>query len=207
MELGNAYLWIADYDLAKAHFNSAIRKFPLHASSFYGMLGVARWCLDEDGGAVREWRIGLSATYADSGGLGVNLPLLLVSASILRPNTCSKAEAEEILTLKTKDPRSRWWPGTLAAFVLYGTSYDEALALSISTKEFDRRHREWIVQYYTDLLEFSSHRISSGQLSQLMAMATNTLCSSFSDQSYFLSLIWSGEFFIARKLAEGYRET
>lgn len=203
MELGNAYLWIADYEAAKDHFSKAIRKFPLSMSSFYEMLGVARWCLAEYGGAVNDWSKGLRAQYADCAGLGISLPLLLFAASILRPSAFPKKEAEESLTRKIADPRSRHWPGTLAGFVLGGTSFEEAIDLTASTKEFDRKHREWKVEFYKSVLEFETHRVSRDQLSRSMGMATDTTHPLFSDQHYFLSLMWSAEFFIARELALG----
>jgi hypothetical protein len=85
MELGVAYLWTGDYDSARAHFNDAIRKFPRSMSSFYGMAGVAEWCMGECAAAVGDWRAGLNARFADAAGLGIRLPLLLFTASVLAP--------------------------------------------------------------------------------------------------------------------------
>jgi tetratricopeptide (TPR) repeat protein len=83
MELGVAYLWTGDYASASAHFRSAIEEFPRHASSFYGMSGVSHWCLGESNAAVADWLTGLKAQYSETAGLGIRLPLLLFSASIL----------------------------------------------------------------------------------------------------------------------------
>jgi hypothetical protein len=205
MELGVAYLWTEDYSSADAHFRKAIQEFPRHASSFYGMAGVSRWCLGEFTAAVVDWRTGLQAHYADTSGLGIRLPLLLLVASILAPEVIARGVAEEILEDKVTDDRAGHWPGTVAKFVLGRAGPQESLALTSSTQEFDRKHREWVIQFYRHLLEFGRGELTPAQFSRAMRTATDTSRPEFSDQNYFLALMWSEEFFVARQQARSAR--
>jgi tetratricopeptide (TPR) repeat protein len=200
MELGVAYLWKEDYPSAKAHFKNAIQEYPRHATSFYGMAGVAHWCLGESTAAVLDWHDGLKAQYADASGLGIRLPLLLFVASVLEPGTFQRGDAEKILLEKAKDKRAEQWPGTVAKFVLGQATDENSLALTPLIKEFDRKHREWVIRFYRHLLEFRIGDLTSVQFSEVMRAATDTSQPEFFDPNYFLSLMWSEEFFIARHL-------
>src|SRR5690349_2826142 len=73
MELGVAFLWVEDYRSAWEHFDFANRQQPKHSAAFYGMSGVAKWCLNERREAVSQWRAGLGCAYADAAG-GVESP-------------------------------------------------------------------------------------------------------------------------------------
>lgn len=199
MELGVAYLWTEDYTSAKAHFMKAIEDFPLHASSFYGMAGVSEWCLGEYTAAVADWRAGLKAQYADTSGLGIRLPLLLFVASVLKPPVFQRRQAEELLREKVRDERASDWPGTAAKFVLGQLGELDSLALTPLTQEFDRKHREWVIRYYRSLLEFDRAELSPGQFAETLRILTDTSQPAVSDQNYFLALMWSEEFFIARR--------
>ncbi len=70
-ELGVAYLWLYQHQQAWEHFREAIEKFPQKGDAFYGMAGVAKWCLGKANEAVSEWRAGLDAKYARASGLGI----------------------------------------------------------------------------------------------------------------------------------------
>jgi hypothetical protein len=202
MELGVAYIWLNDYAAAVEHFGSMIRQFPHLMSSFYGMAGVAHWCIEEPAAAVEYWHEGLNAQYADAAGLGAHLPLLLFLASILEPETFSLSQAEKNLIGRAEDKRARIWPGTLIRFVLGMGSSIDTLALASVTSESESKHRKWLVDFYTQILEFRDKRSASERLVKFMRIATNVLQPSFSDRRYFLLLIWSEEFFIARHLVE-----
>ena len=199
MELGVAYLWTEDYASASAHFESAIKDFPGHATSFYGMAGVSQWCLGQPSAAVADWRVGLTAQYADTSGLGIRLPLLLFVACILEPKAFRRSEAEGILQEKVKDGRARPWRGMLARFALGLADKEDCLALEPLTKDFERQHREWMVRFYQYLLLFGNGDLTPAQFFELMRRATDTSQPEFFDQNYFLSLMWSEEFFIARR--------
>src|SRR5213595_3977298 len=64
MELGAAYLWLREYREAWEHFKKAIDTYPRSNSAFFGMAGVAKWCLNDPEEAVKQWRAGLQAEYA-----------------------------------------------------------------------------------------------------------------------------------------------
>src|SRR5947209_1450522 len=108
-ELGIAHLWVRDYTTASAHFGGVISKYPKHAAIFYGMAGVAQWCLNDRRTAVAQWRAGLHCDFADGAG-GITIPLLLFFASVVAPKACSRAEAEDLLIERANDPRVRVWP-------------------------------------------------------------------------------------------------
>jgi hypothetical protein len=201
MELGVAYLWTENYPSAREHFRKAIQDFPRHASSFYGMAGVSRWCLGESTDAVSDWQAGLNVEYADTAGLGICLPLLLFVASALEPGVFQRRQAEEILQEKVRDERANLWPGTVASFVLGRVGEEDSTGLPFPNKEFDRKHREWVIRFYRHLLELCRGELTVAHFSGLMFAATDTTQPEFSDQNLFLALLWSEEFFIARHLA------
>jgi hypothetical protein len=65
------------------------------------MAGTAKWRANEHGAAIEDWHAGLRAhQYADAGGLGVKIPLLLFVASILDPPVFPRKQAEEVLRKK-----------------------------------------------------------------------------------------------------------
>lgn len=204
MELGIAYLWIRDYRSAAEHFTNAIGRFPQSMSSFYGMAGVAQWCLQEDGTAVDTWQTGLRAEYADAAGLGVKIPLLLLVASILKPDVFARKKAEVILRKKSNDPRASRWPGALTRLVLGEMSPQELPSpiAHVGNERVARQHKEWLVQFYQCILEFGSGAITSSQLAVSMRTATDTTAPQFSDDNYFVDAIWNEEFFIARQRGE-----
>src|SRR3990172_9873043 len=68
MELGVAYLWLGNYRSAWEHFYDVTLQFPNSISIFYSMAGVAKWCLSEPEEAVKQWRDGLRADFADAAG-------------------------------------------------------------------------------------------------------------------------------------------
>jgi hypothetical protein len=211
IELGVANLWLRDYLEAEQLFQTAIKTHPAPGDIFYGMAGAARWCLDECGGAVKYWQNGLGAPYAGAAGLGVRLPLLLLVASILNPLVFPRRRAEEILLKKSKDRRAARWPGSLVRFALgQESNVDRVLDFrpwptsaleEVETKkreDADRKNREWLTKFYSRLLEFNSGKISRAQFREFTRGATETSQADCSNEHYFLSLMWSEEFFIAR---------
>src|SRR5215831_13667059 len=96
MEMGVAFLWTGDYQAAMEHFEHAIKSNRLASAKYYGMAGVSYWCMAQPGAAVRTWHAGLDSHFTE-GASGVHLPLLLLSASILRAGIFPRGEAVEIL--------------------------------------------------------------------------------------------------------------
>lgn len=161
VELGVAYLWVGDYQAAQQHFQYAMETHPTLGDIFYGMAGIAKWCVDDPGAAVRLWHAGLDAPYA-VGGLGVHLPLLLFVASILRPGLLPKKQAEQILIEKVDDRRVKNRPGPLAKFVL-GLGDEKTLpGLCKGVHERDTQHRKWLTQFYKAVLETLVDTLSVG---------------------------------------------
>jgi Tfp pilus assembly protein PilF len=68
MELGVGYLWTEKYQAAWEHFQHAMRRHPQSIAAFFGMAGVAKWCVDEPEAAIRLWESGLDAQFADGAG-------------------------------------------------------------------------------------------------------------------------------------------
>ena len=168
------------------------------------MSGVSHWCLGESNAAVADWLTGLKAQYSDTAGLEIRLPLLLFSASILRPESFQRREAEGILQEKVQDERASHWPERIAKFVLDQVGDESVLALTPLTRDFDRKHRQWVVEFYRHLLEFGRGDLTPAQFSGVMHRATAVSEPECCDQDYFLSLMWSEEFFMARHRAYTY---
>jgi hypothetical protein len=205
MELGVAYLWTGDFEAASKHFDETIRKFPGSISSFYGMAGVAKWCLGDFSAAVGAWTAGLNVRYADAGGRGVQIPLLLLVASVLEPVFFQREKAEEILLRKIEDVRADSWPGSLLRFVLGQESAESATGAVPPTKLFAQKHHEWLIEFYREILGFRRGDLTITQFREALNAATDTSQPEFADEDYFLSLMWSEEFFIARHAAQSAR--
>ena len=202
MELGVAYLWAGDFRTAANHFQQALKNHPHTTSGFYGMAGVARWCLDEPNVAVEQWHTGLGAQYADTAGAGIHLPLLLYVASVLKPEVFFREKAEQILATKVEDPRVNSWPGPLAQLVL-GMVNDTTLAEHcIGNTGRNQRgflpHRKRLVEFYKAITEFSRGKMDLSGLKEVMRRTADTTQAEWTNENAFLSLLWSEEFFIAR---------
>jgi hypothetical protein len=211
MELGIAYLWVEDYAAAEEHFQRAIKTHPTPGDAFYGMAGAAEWCRGETSAAISYWRDGLTAPYGGAAGLGVRIPLLLFVAAILKPEFFRREHAEEILRKKSKDPRAARWPGSLARFVL-GQDSDVERVLDFrlwpisaldeaerkKREEADRKSREWLVEFYKHLLMLATGNTGLIKFRKSMGQATDTFTPDYSNEHYFMSLMRSEEFFLAR---------
>lgn len=128
MALGVSYMWVGDYKAASQHFQYSIQTDKTPGEGYFGFTGAAEWCLENYSTAVQHWRAGLKAPYA-AGGVCIHSPMLLLLASILRPGLFPRREAEELLTQKAKDPRLKFWPGTLGQFIA-GQIHEAALEAS-----------------------------------------------------------------------------
>ena len=198
MRLGIAYLWTGKCEAAWEHFQHAIKTFPLDISSFYGMAGVAKWCMDEPVIATEQWVAGLHSGYAD-GGVGTHLPLLLLCASILRPGIYARREAEQILAQKIEDARVKYWPGPLAMFVL--NLINESTLEERSLQGKDQKtppSAKWLIAFYKRVLELERGDLNLETFKGLMQRMADTSGPEWSNERTFLYLLWNEEFFIAR---------
>jgi hypothetical protein len=196
MELGVAYLWIKDYDAAFAHFQSVNEARPKHASVFYGMAGVAKWCLGDAVAAVGCWNAGLTCRYADAAG-GARLPLLLFCASVLTPNVVSESETRRLLAKHADDQRARNWPGPLLDLALRRITPDELMGKCIGVDRDDKDWRRWLAQYCAALSRATLRDAASSD--DAVRHTGSASWDEFdSRRRLFLTRLWSEEFYIAR---------
>jgi hypothetical protein len=197
MGLGVAYLWSGEYRASWEHFQHAIKTHPQASALFYGMAGVAKWCVNDPEAAVKHWQLGLGARYADGAG-GVHLPLLLLVASILRPGVLARKEAEQILMQRVQDPRTKNWPGPLATFALGLIDHRTLREKCLGSTELGTIDRNWSAAFYEDVLEFGRGKAMPYTFKERMRRIADSSQPERSEERFFLSLLWSEEFFIAR---------
>ena len=200
MELGVAYLFVQRYEAAWSHFSAAIKSYLRSMSSFYGMAGTSKWCLGEFDQAVGTWRDGLRAHYADTAGLGIQMPLLLLMASTLKPAIFDETAAKKILKTKAEDSRIRTWRGPLASWILGDISDSELRDNCSGDNEPDTQNRHWIVEFYFGIRQKA--RDDQAEFLETMRRLTDISRQEWSNERFFLSRMWSEEFFIARHEAQ-----
>jgi hypothetical protein len=194
-ELGVAYLWLYRYQQAWDHFHKAIKEHHSTSSAFYGMAGLAKWCLGEPSEAISQWRSGLGAQYADTAGLGVKMRLLLFFASVVRPELLDNGSVRKLLLEVTTDRRIRYWPGPIAQYILGEINENEFQALCQVTNEPQTRNRQWVGEFYRGLrLGQSAHSIFKESMRKL----SDTDQPARWDEGTLVDRIWLEEYFLAR---------
>ena len=161
---------------------------------FFGMAGVAKWCLGEPKEAVSIWRAGLKPKYSNSRELG--LPLLLFFASVLEPETFDKNLAEQLLVEKKKY-RLEDWPVPLAKLLRGQLSEDEFKIHLKGVNDRDTRSRLCQTNFYATVLQLS-HSKNISAFREAMRKSTDTSQSEWLVEEYFVSRLWHAEFFLAR---------
>jgi len=204
MQLGIAYLWLKQYAQAWEFFSSIIaQKAPRGTSnksdSFYGMAGVAKWCLGERRDAIAEWVLGLKAERVRIG--GAQIPLLLYFASVICPELYDHAAARKLMLEKTKDALIQSWPGPIVQWILGQITGGELLRHCQGRHERDLRHNLWEAEFYRSLMRFERSKISDFR--EAMCKLTDLQQPEWQDEDAFLSRIWSEEYFLARHEAVG----
>ena len=200
MELGVAHLWLYQYQQAWEHFSETIKEFRMRGDAFYGMAGVAKWCLEEPSEAVSQWRAGLGANYARASGLGIRMPLLLFFASVLRPEISDRAVAKELMLEKVKDPRITTWPGPIAQLVLGQISDGDLQDQCRGNSQQDTRGgQRWLAEFYRSLIGPEQWTLSV--FKEFARQLTDTHQPEWRDEDFLLSRIWNEEFFLARHAA------
>ncbi len=196
MELGVACLWVEQYERAWKLFRKAVEEYPHSMSSFYGMAGAAAWCLGNVAEAVGQWRNGLESSYADTDGLGIHLPLLLLTASILRPGSFETQMALRILRKKARDHRVQEWPGPIALLALGEICKGQLQNHCSAADDLQTQDREWLATFYEAVL---TYRVGeSAILKRTMQSLADIASPPWANQEFFLVRMWSEEFFIAR---------
>ena len=172
IELGVVLLWMGDYASAAQHFRQRIQEEPkMRSEGDYLCLGTAQWCVDEYASSVKCWQDGIKAPYA-IGGVCTHAPLMLILASILRPGSFDRTQAEKMLTAKAKDPRAQYWPGTLAQYVT-GLIDDAVLETSWigNTSRYERGvlpDRKWLTAFYKALLQLGRGSMNKSDFRRLL---------------------------------------
>jgi tetratricopeptide (TPR) repeat protein len=202
LELGVALLWMDDYASAAQHFAQRIQEEPkMRSEGDYLYLGTAQWCVGEYAAAAKTWQAGIKAPYA-IGGVCTHSPLMLIVASILSPGLFDRAQAEEMLATKVRDPRAAYWPGTLAQYVA-GLIEDAALEASwvgnISRYEQGvLPDRKWLTTFYKALLELGRDGANKVDFRQfLQTMVEPSQFEPWSTMEFY-ELTRHQEFYIAR---------
>lgn len=196
MELGVAYLFLRDFELAWEHFQTAALTYPRSGDAFYGMAGVAKWCMGDPNSAVSMWCDGLKAKYARASGLGIKMPLLLFFASAVRPEVCEMAYAKKLLAEKLTDRRIGTWPGPIARLLMGDISDRDFRASCKGLNALDGRNRLWSAKFYVGLMERSSGNALT--FKETMHALTNISDSEWQDEDILVSRLWHEEFFLAR---------
>ena len=211
MELGVAYLWLHQYERAWEHFHNAIETFHIKGDAFYGMAGVAKWCLGKPDEAVAEWRGGLTAAYARASGLAVQMPLLLFFAAIREPGISDRTSAEQLLRELTTDRRIRNWPGPLARLILDDIGetefHDHCLGIrpgDTGKNPFARHSQQeisnclWLADFYRNVLALKQSS-SLSDVRRAMRKLSDTSQQEWQDENHVFTVrIWCEEFFLAR---------
>ena len=206
--LGEALLWTEQYESAAEHFAQSIeitKKFRMRSEGDYAYLGVARWCLGDFVVAATHWKAGVKAPYA-IGGICTQTPLLLLTASVLNPDSFLRSEAEQILRTKLSDPRAgeltEHWPASLGKLAV-GTISKEAMAAYWvrTTNLYEvvfEPERQWVTAFYEAVLDLGSGNMRTGEFRRLMRQRTAPSDFSEWELENWMHLVWSPEFYIAR---------
>jgi hypothetical protein len=154
MELGVAYLWLEMYQAAWLHFRNAIETSRISGDVFYGMAGVAKWCLREPEVAVSEWSAGLKAKYTRDGH-GIRMPLLLFFASVVQPGILQKSAVERFLTAKAKAWRIKTWPGPIVQWALSQITENDIRKHCEAAGQAETRECFWLAEFYKAVISRS----------------------------------------------------
>jgi hypothetical protein len=196
MELGVAYLWICEYDTAWELFSKSIEEYPKSISDFYGMAGIAKWCLNDVWASIHHWIDGLGSQFADTNGLGMHLPLLLFVASVMHPGSHDTYSAVNLLRQKTKDRRVGDWPGPIAQWVLGEIGDPELRAQCVDEDIVEMHDKEWLSEFYRAVRTYDPAKRRTFNLT--MRKLSDTTQTVWADDDFFLARMRSEEFFIAR---------
>ena len=138
VSLSAGYFWTRKF-AEVAEFADAENKSSHYIrSTTHAIAGTARWCMGDIGGAVTRWRAGLKPDYADANGVGIEIPLLLFTASVLEPSCVEQDEILKLIETKSKDRRimPQSWP-----LIPPGMSEDEIMKI-FENMPVDRRRFE-----------------------------------------------------------------
>lgn len=205
ISLGAALMWVEDYSAAREHFQTSLeknKKRRMDSEVEYSLLGAAEWCRDNYPAAIRYWLAGRTAPSAILG-VCIHTPMLLLMASILRPELPLNADATlGGLKEKLKDPRTKMWPGTLGQFVAGLAGIETVQSSWIGTREQNEKgvfaNCRWITDFYRDLLHLREGHITPQQFKQTAAtLADPAFCATW-DEDAFVQLLRFPEFYIAR---------
>jgi tetratricopeptide (TPR) repeat protein len=209
LDLGIAYLWLGQYNAAWEHFQHVIETSPLSPARFYGMAGVAKWCLGDYDAAASLWKAGSDIAGTEGEEATVGLALLRLAASVFEPDgRTHKVQAWAVLSSMLPSSSSEGWPGTLIHVVLGMRPTVELPKEPNITTKTEEHQREWLADFYRAVQQFhrsfppqhdlASQRTSEMKLTMRQLMDIDRY--QWASISGFRSLISQEEFFIARAL-------
>jgi hypothetical protein len=212
MSLGIGYMWAGEYASASSHFQDRFKDSRIVGDNDYAYAGAANWCLNDYSTAVKIWQSGLKAPYA-YGGLGVFLPILLKVASILRPGILPTAEADQLITAKTYDPRINSWPGYIGLYHLDrldDAALEDAWRAPLSPNglgvlsqwEWQIPQERWKCAFHAAVKDLGKDEITLGEFRRRMQPLVDIQRPEWAEERQFTSLLWKTEFFLARHEAE-----
>jgi len=206
--LGIAYLWHREYKTASEYFQTVIAANPATPSEFYGMSGVAKWCLGDLEEAERSWTAGLEIprTQRVEDGRGIRLPMIMLASSILKPEDQRKLRATSAL----KDNLGSQISENLLAFIAENMLYDkQTMHCSNSptvAAEMDEQQKIWLCDFYKAIVEYDrsaeadpdQHKRSEWKLMKTLNALAVVSKPEWRESAKFASLMSLEEFFIAR---------
>jgi hypothetical protein len=205
--LGEALMWAGDYSASADHFRDAIARDASHQGlnasneEDFAFLGAAEWCLGEYEAGIKAWVAGIKAAYS-IGGYRTHCPLLLLLASILRPQIYGRERAEKILFKRLNGTRAKGWPASEARFAA-GLIDDKALEASWpATPPLNVRllgpEAEWRRDFYKVVRNLSAGTTTIDDARQTWRSLSERSRYESGDVKDFYGIVSIPEFFIAR---------
>jgi hypothetical protein len=199
MELGVAYLWTEDYEAAYRHFSEVCREFPNSISSFYGMAGVAKWCLDEFEIAATLWETGTHCRFTDTGGPSAQLSLLRYTTAILHPHIVSLSRIEQSLAEMIENGSNKPWPFPVIEYLIGRKTYGELLSSAKGKNAVQTAFNNWYAGFFIGIKEYKAG--NKGAFIKSMNETAITTDEDFDVNSRtFLAKLWCEVLYLARRL-------
>lgn len=200
LALGMGYMWAGTYERAAEHFSSAAHSKRTPPEDLFGFAGAAKWCLKDFGAAIGLWQEGLHAPYA-TGGVCSKTPMLLFTASVLRPDSFPKGDAEGLIANTSMRVRYKF-QAALGQFLLGQIKKQEMEPLWVG--KIARGvwgvlpEHKWRTGFYENVLFVSRNELDMDSFRSRMRFITDTSTPEWKDVETFAGILQTPEFFIAR---------
>lgn len=200
IQLGVGLLWLGQYDDAAMHFHQYNERYPGQLAHTYNLAGAARWCQLDLAEAVETWQAGMDCQYADSAG-GVESALLLLFAETSRPSLFNNQTSMSIIEARLEDPRSRRWPGPLAAYAVGRIDRAMVESEAVWRDDYVTRLRGWKIEFWTGVIAARAGR--TADFRRQMEFVSALSWRDYDDnRSLFIDKLWGPEYYLARASLE-----